>query len=132
MRSGRKGFLALVLSCLAACAGASAQETRRAPDLTKEPTLYVVGYAHLDTQWRWEYPQVIDEYLPRTMRDNFLMFEKYPSYVFNFTGANRYRMMKEYWPEDYARVKSYVAAGRWFPAGSSMEEGDPWTLVMGD
>ncbi|HEX8335824.1 MAG TPA: glycoside hydrolase family 38 C-terminal domain-containing protein, partial [Pyrinomonadaceae bacterium] len=53
------------------------------------------------------------------------LFEKYPHYLFNFTGANRYRMMKEYWPEDYARVKRYVAAGRWFPAGSSMEEGDP-------
>ncbi len=50
--------------------------------------------------------------------------DKYPNYVFNFSGANRYRMMKEYWPADYARVKQYVAAGRWFPAGSSMEEGD--------
>jgi alpha-mannosidase len=122
MQSGRKRFLALALSCLAALHGASAQ-TR--PDLTKEPTLYVVGYAHLDTQWRWEYPQVINEYLPATMRDNFALFEKYPNYLFNFTGANRYRMMKEYWPEDYARLKAYVAAGRWFPAGSSMEEGDP-------
>lgn len=124
MGSGRKRFLGLLLSCVAALGGASAQ-TRPAPDLTREPTLYVVGYAHLDTQWRWEYPQVIGEYLPNTMRGNFAMFEKYPSYVFNFTGANRYRMMKEYWPEDYARVKGYVAAGRWFPAGSSMEEGDP-------
>ncbi|HVF68084.1 MAG TPA: glycoside hydrolase family 38 C-terminal domain-containing protein [Pyrinomonadaceae bacterium] len=117
----------LLLSCLAVFGGAAAQtaQTRPTPDLTTEPTLYVVGYAHLDTQWRWEYPQVIDEYLPSTMRDNFALFEKYPSYVFNFTGANRYRMMKEYWPEDYARVKAYVAAGRWFPAGSSMEEGDP-------
>src|ERR1700686_5257069 len=26
------------------------------PNLAKEPTLYVVGYAHLDTEWRWEYP----------------------------------------------------------------------------
>jgi len=94
------------------------------PDLTKQPTLYVVGYAHLDTQWRWEYPQVIREYLPKTMHDNFALFEKYPHYVFNFSGANRYRMMKEYWPEDYAKLKRYVAAGRWFPAGSSMEEGD--------
>ena len=33
-------------------------------------------------------------------------------------------MMKEYWPADYARLKTYVAAGRWFPAGSSMEESD--------
>ncbi|MFL6256919.1 MAG: glycoside hydrolase family 38 C-terminal domain-containing protein [Pyrinomonadaceae bacterium] len=124
MRSGRKRFLALLLSCLASFQSVAAQ-ARTAPDLTKEPTLYVVGYAHLDTQWRWEYPQVIGEYLPNTMRDNFALFEKYPNYLFNFTGANRYRLMKEYWPEDYARLKSYVAAGRWFPAGSSMEEGDP-------
>jgi alpha-mannosidase len=113
-----------LLSCLASLGAAGAQ-TRTAPDLSKEPTLYVVGYAHLDTQWRWEYPQVINEYLPSTMHDNFALFEKYPNYVFNFTGANRYRLMKEYWPEDYARLKAYVAAGRWFPAGSSMEEGDP-------
>src|ERR1044071_6753747 len=118
MNSRRKRLLALLVSCLAVCGVASAQSngTRNAPDLSKEPTLYVVGYAHLDTQWRWEYPQVINEFLPATMRDNFALFEKYPNYVFNFTGANRYRMMKEYWPEDYARLKSYVAAGRWFPA----------------
>src|SRR5687768_7359243 len=93
-------------------------------DLSKEPTLYVVAYAHLDTQWRWEYPRVINEYIPKTMHDNFALFEKYPHYVFNFSGSNRYRMMKEYWPADYARVKRYVAAGRWFPAGSSVEESD--------
>jgi alpha-mannosidase len=127
MRSRRKRLIALLLSSLAAFGVASGQtaQTRPAPDFSKQPTLYVVGYAHLDTQWRWEYPQVINEYLPATMRDNFALFEKYPNYVFNFTGANRYRMMKEYWPEDYARLKAYVAAGRWFPAGSSMEEGDP-------
>jgi alpha-mannosidase len=95
-----------------------------APDLTKQPTLYVVPYAHLDTQWRWEYPQVIREYLSKTMRDNFALFEKYPHYVFNFSGANRYRMMKEYYPADYERLKGYVAQGRWFPSGSSMEEND--------
>ena len=94
------------------------------PDLTKQPTLYVVPYAHLDTEWRWEYPQTINEYIPNTMRDNFPLFEKYPHYIFNFSGANRYRMMKEYYPADYAKVKKYVAAGRWFPSGSSMEEND--------
>ncbi|HMG72256.1 MAG TPA: glycoside hydrolase family 38 C-terminal domain-containing protein [Pyrinomonadaceae bacterium] len=94
------------------------------PNLAKEPTLYVVGYAHLDTEWRWEYPQVIEEYLTKTMRNNFALFEKYPHYIFNFTGANRYRLMKEYYPSDFERLKQYVAKGRWFPAGSSMEEGD--------
>src|SRR5690349_19948865 len=94
------------------------------PDLTKEPTLYVVGYAHLDTEWRWEYPQVINEFLRKTMDDNFALIGKYPHYVFNFSGANRYRLMKEYYPADFAKLTQYVHSGNWFPAGSSMEEGD--------
>jgi alpha-mannosidase len=102
----------------------SAAQTPQKPDLSKDPTLYVVGYAHLDTEWRWEYPQVIDEYLRKTMENNFALFDKYPHYIFNFSGANRYRLMKEYYPADFARVQQDVAAGRWFPAGSSMEEGD--------
>ena len=111
------------LACLISLSGAGAQVTEK-PDLKSQPTLYVVGYAHLDTEWRWEYPQVINEYIPKTMEDNFALFEKYPHYVFNFTGANRYRFMKEYYPADFAKVKKYVDSGRWFPAGSSMEEGD--------
>jgi alpha-mannosidase len=92
--------------------------------LTRQPTLYVVGYAHLDTEWRWDYPTTIREYLPKTMRVNFDLIEKYPHYIFNFSGANRYRMIREYFPEGYERVKRLVAAGRWFPSGSSMEEND--------
>ena len=110
----------LAVSSLAAFA----QTNPNAPDLTKQPTLYVVGYAHLDTEWRWEYPQSISEYLKNTMDRNFDLFEKYPHYIFNFSGANRYRLMKEYYPADFARIKKYVDSGRWFPAGSSMEEGD--------
>ncbi len=122
-------LMATLLSGLIPLCAASAQTTQIAqtnakPDLSQQPTLYVVGYAHLDTEWRWEYPQVIDEYIRKTMEDNFALFDKYPHYIFNFSGANRYRFMKEYYPPDYAKLKKYVAEGRWFPAGSSMEEGD--------
>jgi alpha-mannosidase len=99
-------------------------QTMKAPDITKDPTLYVFPYAHLDTQWRWEFPQTISEYLLKTMRMNFDYIDRYPHYVFNWTGANRYRLMKEYFPADYARLQQYVLAGRWYPAGSSVEEGD--------
>ncbi len=113
-----------VAAVLTAAAGVLGAQTMQAPDITKTETLYVVPYAHLDTQWRWEFPQSISEYLLKTMRVNFDLIDKYPHYVFNWTGANRYRLMKEYFPSDYARLKQYVAQGRWFPAGSSMEEGD--------
>jgi len=113
----------LLASCLALAIPMCAQ-TMTAPDITRQPTLYVVPYAHLDTQWRWEFPQVISEYLLKTMRVNFDYIDKYPHYVFNWTGSNRYRLMKEYFPADYARLKQYVAKGNWYPAGSSVEEGD--------
>ncbi len=116
--------LGLPLIAALALLTATRAQTMKAPDITKEPTLFVVPYAHLDTQWRWEFPQTISEYLLKTMRVNFDYIDKYPHYVFNWTGANRYRLMREYFPNDYARMKQYVAAGRWFPAGSSMEEGD--------
>ena len=115
---------ACFLILLSASHAQTADKSDAKPDLSKQPTLYVVGYAHLDTEWRWEYPQVIDEYIRKTMEDNFKLFDKYPHYIFNFSGANRYRFMKEYFPADFAKVKSYVNQGRWFPAGSSMEEGD--------
>jgi alpha-mannosidase len=113
-------FMLAILGEAAIAVAASAQSTQP----SQQETLYCVGYAHLDTQWRWSYPQVIAEFLRKTMEDNFKLFDKYPHYLFNFTGANRYMMMKEYFPEDYAKLKQYIAAGRWFPGGSSMEEGD--------
>src|SRR3984885_14210710 len=123
MRGCRTILISLSLTCSLLFTAARAQ-TAEKRDLSKQPTLYVVGYAHLDTEWRWEYPQVIDEYIRKTMEDNFKLFDKYPHYVFSFSGANRYRFMKEYFPADYARLKKYVDEGRWFPAGSSVEEGD--------
>jgi alpha-mannosidase len=113
--------LAISVMCLPAIVRS---QTMKAPDISKVPTLYVVPYAHLDTQWRWEFPQTISEYLLKTMRVNFDYMDKYPHYVFNWTGANRYRLMKEYFPADYARMQKYAADGRWYPAGSSIEEGD--------
>jgi len=119
----RTASVALAFFTLASPAVVHSQTTK-APDITQVPTLYVVPYAHLDTQCRWEMPQSISEYLLKTMRVNFDYINRYPHYVFNWTGSNRYRLMKEYFPDDYARMTQYIAAGRWFPAGSSVEEGD--------
>jgi alpha-mannosidase len=127
MRRFCTNLVAIPLTCLmlfSAAAQTAIAQSNDKPDLSKRPTLYVVGYAHLDTEWRWEYPQVIDEYLRKTLLDNFALLDKYPHYIFNFSGANRYRLMKEYYPADFARLKKYVDEGRWFPTGSSMEEGD--------
>jgi len=116
-----------VLGAVALPAGlatADAAPPRKTNDVSKQKNLYMIGYSHLDTQWRWTYLDSIREYLPNTLHENFALFEKYPSYVFNFTGSRRYRMMKDYYPADYARMKDYVKKGRWYPNGSSVEETD--------
>ena len=38
-------------------------------------------------------PTTINELILNTMTENFRLCEKYPDYVFNFTGSRRYNMM---------------------------------------
>ena len=92
-------------------------------DLT-QPTLFIVSYSHLDDIWRWSYPQTIRDFLRNTLDDNFAAFEAYPHFIFNWSGASRYAMMREYYPERYEELKKWIAAGRWFPCGSSWVEND--------
>ncbi len=93
----------------------SAQET------TEAPAAYLVGEAHLDTQWNWDLVTTIGEYLPNTMRQNLFLLERYPNYIFNFEGGIKYSWMKEYYPELYQLVRKQIAAGRWHVAGASWE-----------
>jgi len=99
-------------------------ERRAKYDISKERVLYAVGYTHLDSEYEWDYKTTVSEYLKNTMEENFRLLDKYPDYVFNFTGSRRYQLMKEYHPELYKRLKGYIAQGRWFVAGSSVEEAE--------
>lgn len=86
--------------------------------------VYTVATSHLDTQWRWTIQTTISEYLRATLDDNFALLGKYPDYVFSFEGAFRYQLFKEYYPEDFARVRDYVAQGRWRICGSWLDAVD--------
>lgn len=89
-----------------------------------QPCLDVVATAHLDTQWRWTIRDTVDEYIPRTLQDNFVLLERHPDYVFTFEGAFRYQLMRDYYPADFQRVKDYVRQGRWRLAGGWLDAVD--------
>jgi len=38
------------------------------------PTIYTVATAHLDTSWWWPLERTIEEFIPRTLNDNFALF----------------------------------------------------------
>lgn len=126
--NAKTGILFFVFNCIVSVALLADDDFQKLPDkavdLAHDKNLYVVGYAHLDTQWRWTYPFVIKNFIRDTMERNFPLFEKYPDYIFNFTGSRRYEFMKEYYPDDFAQVKKYVATGRWYPDGASVDEND--------
>ena len=94
------------------------------PDPESQPVLFVVATAHLDTQWRWTVRDTIRDFLPATLRENFALFEAHPHYQLSFEGAFRYKLMKEYYPHDFDRLKRYAAAGRWHPAGAMLDAPD--------
>lgn len=114
---------AFLLACCAAVADA-APPPAGPPAEAPRPTLHVVSTAHLDTQWLWTIQDSITECVPATLRDNFELFKRYPDYVFNFEGSFRYRLAKEYYPKDYARLVGFARAGRWHASGSSIDAGD--------
>jgi alpha-mannosidase len=124
MDKTRIAFALLLIALTAVLAAAKDQVPTTQPlhPALHPGTLYMVGYSHLDTQWRWTYPTVIADFIPYTMTDNLRLFAKYPHYIFNWTGANRYRLMKEYYPSEFKKVQQAVKDGRWFPAGSAWEE----------
>ncbi len=86
--------------------------------------IFTVATAHLDTVWNWPFEKTIGVFLKKTLDLNFDAFEKYPDYRFNFEGAYRYRLIEEYYPKEFEQLKQYIASGRWYPCGSSYENGD--------
>ncbi len=100
------------------------QSVRPRPDPGREPVLYVVATVHLDTQWRWTVRDAIRDFLPATLEQNFAHFAAHPRFVVSFEGAFRYRLMAEYYPADFERLKRWVARGRWHPAGSMLDAPD--------
>ena len=86
--------------------------------------IYTISNAHLDTIWSWDFETTVNKYIYNTLNENFQRFEKYPEYKFNFEGSYRYELMKEYYPEMWEKMKSYIAEGRWNVCGSAFENGD--------
>lgn len=115
--------LSLVLAALVLCATGTVYS--QTADTTKpKPVLYVVGTSHLDTQWRWDIRTTINEYVPATFRDNYKLLDQFPGYTFSFEGSFRYKLLREYHPDLYARLKPYIDAGRWRVTGSWVDAVD--------
>lgn len=90
----------------------------------RRPLLIVAATVHLDTQWRWTIQDTIAEFLPRTLSENFALFDSHPDYVLGFEGAFRYMLAEEYYPEAFAELERWARQGRWQPVGGMLDAPD--------
>lgn len=90
----------------------------------EKPKVYVVSNAHFDSQWNWDVQTSIRDYVSKTLNQNIFLLKRYPDYIFNFEGGIKYYWMKEYYPEQFEKVKEYVRQGRWHVTGSSWDATD--------
>lgn len=86
--------------------------------------IFMIATAHLDTQWTWDARQTVAQYLPDTISKNITLFQTFPGYRFNFEGAYRYALMKEYYPAEFEKVKRWERTGRWNLTGATWESPD--------
>ena len=106
--------MALLAFCMSTAAMGQADEKK----------CIFISTSHLDTQWNWTARTTIEEYILNTMTQNVALLEKYPDFRFNFEAAIHYMWMKEYYPDQYEKVKKYIADGRWHVSGGSINASD--------
>ena len=58
-----------------------------------KPRIYTVAPLTL-TPHGTGHETFIKEYIPKTLKENFKLFEKYPEYKFSFEGSYRYELIK--------------------------------------
>lgn len=105
-------------------AGAMALATLHGVAQDSKPTLFLISNSHLDTQWNWDVKTTINDYVRKTMTENMALMDKYPAFAFNYEGAIKYMWMKEYYPTEFEKLRSYVSSGRWHVSGMSVDASD--------
>lgn len=95
-------------------------------ELTSDPAamdIYAVGHAHIDTGWMWPVRETIRK-CARTFSSQLHLIGQYPDYVFGASQAQHYQMVKDHYPQLYARIKEAVKNGSWELQGGMWVEAD--------
>jgi alpha-mannosidase len=90
---------------------------------TTAPTMFTFGHAHIDVAWLWPLAET-ERKAGSTLATQLALMEEYPAYRFLQSQPHLYRMVKERYPELYARIKEAVRAGQFIPDGGMWVEAD--------
>ena len=91
--------------------------------LAKSYKVHLVGHAHIDMNWLWEWPETV-EVCRKTFTDMMDLMDKFPDFKFSQSQSHVYLTMHDYHPEVYDRIREKVRAGQWEITAGTWTEGD--------
>ena len=80
------------------------------------PHIYLIGNAHLDPAWAWQWQEGFAE-IKATFRSALDRMKEFDGYVFTAAGASYYQWVEENAPSMFEEIRQNVAEGRWVIAG---------------
>ena len=84
--------------------------------MTRKRNVHLIGNAHLDPVWLWEWEEGAAETLS-TFRTAAELCEKDRAFIFNHNEVILYKWIQEYDPELFERIRKLVKSGRWHIMG---------------
>ncbi|WP_322902877.1 alpha-mannosidase [Paenibacillus sp. SGZ-1009] len=94
-----------------------------APTADTNGRMIMVGQSHIDIAWLWPIRETVRK-TSRTFSTMCTLLEQYPEFVYTQSQPQLFAYVKEHYPELYAKIKQYVAQGRWELVGGMWVEPD--------
>ena len=91
--------------------------------LMQQYTGHLVGHAHIDFQWLWEWPETV-QVCHDTFNQAVKFMAEYPGFKFSQSSSALYAATEEAWPDVFKRMQEEVAKGNWEIVGGRVCEGD--------
>jgi alpha-mannosidase len=84
--------------------------------VTKEINIHMIGNAHLDPVWLWQWQEGYAE-IKATFRSALDRLREFPDFIFTCAGAAYYKWVEENAPEIFDEIRERVKEGRWVIVG---------------
>lgn len=90
----------------------------------KNYEIYVAPNSHIDTAWGWPIEETARDVIPDTYKKALKALEHSPDYKFSTSASQHYEWAKEYYPDIYEEIKSFINKGQWNVVGGQVVEPD--------
>jgi alpha-mannosidase len=99
------------------------KEAERGSGPGERPVMHMIGNAHIDPVWLWQWPEGFHEVLA-TFRSALDRMAEYPDFTFTASSAAFYEWVEQVDPAMFEEIRARVAEGRWEIVGGWWVEPD--------